>query len=242
MARRRLALVLLNPGRTRRIRFGKRRVYTIRLDPKTQKVIGRATRSARVPAYWVGLPWRNIRALERELRALAKGTRECALWSKCYEETRDRRGRRRPCRQTIRTVGDFVAALEAALDGALDPAYPYLDDDSPTFMDLRDYGVRRLRNWRDALRLAMPRSRRWEDVDPLNLRRLSEYFEQELDRNAYGVPLRLELPAETARIFESRRRRQDCDDVAGEATARALERALKQALELRPVPLDDVPF
>lgn len=265
-----LAELVANPSRVRKVRRSRKKggPVAVHVDKATARILRAAGRGGRIPKYWIGVPYKKVPALERALKQIARDKKACDRdFGTCWEEARDKRGRRRRCRQRIRGTDDLLRELDEAIDGELlsgggrtelvagygrvqaGPAIDYMDDFSPVLADLRKYLGRRgrgVKGWRDSVRLVMPRSRRWEDVEPAAVRRLSEYFEEALSRNQYPGELRLALPAQTQRFRDAEKGRGDCADAAEEATARALREAAELVAEALDgaelADLEDVPF
>lgn len=190
---RRLALVALNPGKTRKIRFGKRRgVFLVEIDKATKRVLRSAAGGARIPDHWIGVEWKKVKPLERALLGAARDLRGCIKSTTCYEPKRDRRGRRRRCRRTFDRPIDFVHALNDATQGQLARYLEHLDPGAPQLRDLEAFaedrrGRRpRFRRWQDAVKWAAPRSRRWQDIDRAKLRELEEKLHEALGAGGGG--------------------------------------------------------
>lgn len=237
MPRRRAALLLLNPGKTRRVRLGRRRVYTVEIDAKTRKILAGKGRQ-KIPRYWIGVPWGSVRALERELRQADRDRRSCIEIERCREDAPDRRGRRRPCRTTFKSKRQAFDALDDALDGQLLALLDQADDGAPELLDLERHTGggrrrRRLPSWSAALDWLAPSSRRWRDFDPARIGRVSEALAEVLGRNGVTFP-GLRLPRQTEKILDAEARQRACDDVAGDRTARAMREALQDLADLVP--------
>jgi hypothetical protein len=235
--RRRLALLALNPGKTRRIRIGKRRAFTVEIDRETRRIL-KAAGGGDIPQYWIGVPFKNVPKLERELRQAGRGLKACVKATKCREDRPDRLGRRRPCRETFKHKREAYAALDDALGGLLAQLLDHADDGSPELRDLAEHAGRgrrrgKLPSWGAALDWAAPSSRRWRDWDKNRLQLVSEHLGRTLERA--GVPFPgLRLPRETDRLFDADAAARECDDVAGDMTARALREALAELVDLVP--------
>lgn len=235
----RAALLLLNPGRTRRVRLGRRKAFTVVIDQKTRRILSRASRGAKIPKYWIGVPWMNVRALERALRKAERDRLACRDVYRCREEKRDRRGRRRPCKETFGGKREAFEALDDALVGMLSRYMDRADDGAPELLDLERHAKRgrrrrRLPSWGAALDWLAPSSRRWRDFDPQRLRLVSDALGAALSRD--GSPFaELRLPRQTERLLDAELEQAGCDDVAGDVVTRAMADALRDLV-------DDVPF
>jgi len=235
--RRRVALLALNPGKTRRIRLGKRRAFTVEIDHETRRIL-KAAGGGDVPQYWIGVPFQNVPKLERELGQAGRGRKDCIEAVRCREDRPDRRGRRRPCRQTFADKTEAYSALNDALGGLLAQLLDQADDGSAELADLERHAKRgrrrrRLPSWGAALDWAAPSSRRWRDWDPARLALVSDHLGRALERGGVQAP-RLRLPRETERLLDAEALARECDDVAGDRTARALRDALAELVELVP--------
>lgn len=251
----RWALVEINPGRTRRIKRGKRRggTITVKIDPKTKRVLKAAARGAKIPDYWIGVEWSRLPGLDRAMAAAARAHRQCHQLAK---RCRTPSGKR--CRKTFGRRAEFVRALEDATDGKLEDFFEALDPGSPALRDFSDFagrkGRRAFRSWRQAAAWVAPRSRRWEDVDPMRLQEFAERMREALTSSAGGLSTLdlmggggpsggrdqgfsqfggIPLPHETERQLEKRRRAQECDDVL-DLTTRDLIAELARELEAAP--------
>jgi hypothetical protein len=235
----RAALLLLNPGRTRRIRLGRGQAFTVAIDQKTRRILSRAGRGAKIPKYWIGVPWLNVRALERALRQAERDRRDCKDATRCREEVPDRRGRRRPCKQTFRGKREAYEALDDAIGGMLSRYMDRADDGAPELLDLarhtgRGRRRRRLPSWGAALDWLAPSSRRWRDFDPQRVRLVSDALVAALERDGSSA-MDLRLPRQTERLLDAELEQGRCDDIAGDRIAAAMAAALADLV-------GDVPF
>lgn len=253
MGRARLALVALNPGRTRKIRLGKRRgVYVVEIDKATKRVLRAAAGGAPIPDHWIGVEWSKVRPLERALLGAARGLRSCIKQTTCYERKRDSRGRRRRCRQSFDHVGDFVRALNEANANQLENFLEYLDPGAPQLGDLADHAYRRSRHqkrvrkfpsWKAAVRWVAPGSRRWRDLDERRLKELAEKMREALDASAGGISQRdqfgdtwqgLRVPDELERLYQEDRDHQSCRDLFDRDAADLVDQFRRELEQLVP--------
>lgn len=247
----RFALVEINPGRTRRIRRGKRRggVITVKIDPKTKKVLKAHARGAKIPDYWIGVEWSKLAPLDRALGRAAREHRRCRTWAK-----RCKVGGKR-CRKTFARKADFVRALEHV--SSLEDYFEVLDPGAPQLRDFSDYaerrGRRQFKTWKEAARWLAPRSRRWEDVDPMHLAEFNEKLREALEAGGggqttldkMGVDWRMGStggrsfvavppPEETERQLDKRRRARQCDEALELSTQDLLDELRAELAELVP--------
>ncbi len=255
MARRRLALVALNPGKTRKIRLGKRRggVFVVEIDKATKRVLQAAAGGAPIPKHWIGVEWKRVKPLERALLAAARDLRGCIKSTTCYEPKRDRRGRRRRCRRSFDRVGDFadagsfLQALNDANANQLENFNDYLDPGAPQLGDLAAFADRRGRktfpSWKAAMRWVAPRSKRWKDLDETRLRELAEKMREAL-RGTSGATSEMEyaghtwqglrVPDELERLRQEEHEHQGCRELFDNAAAELVDSFRRDLEDLIP--------
>jgi hypothetical protein len=234
-----------NPGGTRRIRLGRHQAFTVEIDRATKKILAGA--GVEIPRTWIGLPWQSVAPLERKVRNINRDLKRCLSLARCHEPRRDRIGRRRPCVETIPNRRALLEALDDAAGGVLlrgyDPAVEYMDPGSEVLDNLRKYaGRRRARHmgtWKEAIAsFAMPRTRRWRDVDRYTMERLAEYVHEELARESYPHHVSIRVPEQTDRLRQAEDAQVKCEQIAGDGRVRAR----LEAEELVAAALAGVPF
>jgi hypothetical protein len=255
MARRRLALVALNPGKTRKIRLGKRRggLFVVEIDKATKRVLQAAAGGAPIPKHWIGVEWKRVKPLERALLGAARNLRGCIKQTTCYEPKRDRRGRRRRCRRSFGRVDEFVRAFNDASDNQIENYLEILDPGDPQLGDLAQYADRRggkrgrkkkFPSWKAAVRWVAPRSRRWLDTDERRIKELAEKMREAL-QGPSGATSALEYsghawqglvaPHEVQRLHQEEHDHRSCRDLFDQEAADLVD-AFRRELE------DLIPF
>lgn len=232
-------LLIKNPGRTRRIRVGGREMVEVEIDRATARILGGV-----VPASWIGVPYKRAAKMERDLRRLTKRQGSCERLD-CGEV--DKIGRRKRCRTMFRTLGEGRAELEAASSGIYEVeqggdeggAHDLIDAINDT---IRGRGRRKLRTIRDAVRWAMPSSRRFEDFTSGRLGALQEILEaaaggktiRSQDLLGSRVAIAVVAPHKTDVLREARAGQRRCFRDSDDEMQRILEAARRL--------IEDAPF
>jgi hypothetical protein len=245
----RLALVAINPGRTRKLKIGKRRggAAIVEIDRKTKRVLQAAAGGRAIPDYWIGVRFDQLPGLERALGKVAREHKGCQKWARGCE---DLPGKKCPP-ATFRRKRDVLLALDRALEGKLRSgagrASPYLDVLDPGAAQLGDLdqfadrrGRRKFRSWAEAVEWLAPRSRRWLDLDDMQLAEVSEKMREALagQLDDVGGFAQLVPPLETEIARRKVSRRRLCDDRAGEETNDLIDQVRAALEEL----VEDAPF